>query len=183
MKNVGAWTALAAVLLGAGAGRSPAQDPGTPVEVAVDEDFAAMRGRILAFVGALVDYTNDVRVGAADLDSILDHYDSLEAIHGDGGGGELLERAFREGRYDFDVIVDDPAYAAWCRERGLEPGPFFRALASWRAVDRTWACPARCCTVTRSAPASRRSAMNVRRRSFGLDPRSPACRARFRQMR
>jgi hypothetical protein len=40
-------------------------------------------------------------------------------------------------------------------------------------------CPASCCIVARSAPASRRAEMKLRRRSCGLNAFTPARRARF----
>jgi hypothetical protein len=106
----------------------------TPVEIENDEGLAAMRSRIFAFVTALVDYTRDTRLDAPDLEAILANYASLEAIHDGGDEGDLVERAFRDGGYDFGVIVGDPSYQEWCRERGLQPEPFFRDLLRLEAL-------------------------------------------------
>jgi hypothetical protein len=110
------------------------QTGATRVEIGDDEGFAAMRSRIFAFVTALVDYTKDTHLDAPALEAVLANYGSLEAIHDGGDGDELVERAFRDGAYDFDVIVNDPAYERWCRERGLPPEGFFRGLLRLEAL-------------------------------------------------
>jgi hypothetical protein len=106
----------------------------TTVEIGDDEGFGAMRSRIFAFVTALADYTKDTRLDAPTLEAVLANYASLEAIHDGGDDGGLVERAFRDGGYDFDVIVEDPAYERWCRERDLSPEAFFRGLLRLEAL-------------------------------------------------
>jgi hypothetical protein len=126
-------TLVIATSLAGAAGARP-QSGRTPVEIEDDEGLAAMRGRIFAFVEALVEYTKDVRLGESALGDILDHYDTLGEIHEEEDGAGVVERAFREGRYDFEVIVGDPAYAEWCRGREVEPEPFFRSLLRLEAL-------------------------------------------------
>jgi hypothetical protein len=134
MKTRDLFLALVAASLVVGPAEAGPQSTGTPVEVEVDEGLAAMRGRIFAFVKALVEYTKDVHLTEPALGDILDHYDTLEQIHDGDDDGRVVERAFQDGRYDFEVIVGDPAYAEWCRERDLEPEPFFRSLLRLEAL-------------------------------------------------
>ena len=126
-------TLAIAVSLAGAAGAHP-QSGRTSVELEDEEGLAAMRGRIFAFVEALVEYTKDVRLGESALGDILDHYDTLGEIHEEEDGAGVIERAFREGRYDFEAIVGDPAYAEWCRSREVEPEPFFRSLLRLEAL-------------------------------------------------
>jgi hypothetical protein len=113
-----------------------AQAEPTPVEIEIEDDdgVEAMRSRVFAFVGALAVYTADVRVGEPELEAVLTHYGALDEIHGDDDPGEVVERAFRDGRYDFEIIVNDPSYVGWCRARDLEPEPFFRGLLRLEAL-------------------------------------------------
>lgn len=113
-----------------------AQATPTPVEIEIEDDdgIEAMRSRVFAFVTALAEYTVDVRVGEPELEAVLTHHAALEEIHGDEDPGEVVERAFRDGRYDFCVIVNDPSYVNWCRARDLEPEPFFRGLLRLEAL-------------------------------------------------
>ncbi len=113
-----------------------AQSEPAPVEIEIGDDdgVEAMRSRVFAFVTALAEYTVDVRVGEPQLEAVLTHYAALEDIHGDDDPGEVVERAFRDGRYDFGVIVNDPSYVSWCRARDLEPEPFFRGLLRLEAL-------------------------------------------------
>jgi hypothetical protein len=107
-----------------------------PATVAIenDEGLDAMRSRIFAFVKALGDYTQDIRLDAPALEKILSNYRSLDEILGGGEDGAFVERAFRDGRYDFDVIVRDPAYEGWCRDRDLRPERFFEGLLRLEAL-------------------------------------------------
>jgi hypothetical protein len=98
------------------------------------DGLAAMQQRVTAFVQALVEYTRDVRLSEAGLESVLDHYAALEDVHGEEEAQQIVERAFRGDGYDFGVVVDDPTYVAWCRERGLEPEPFFRQFLRLQAL-------------------------------------------------
>jgi hypothetical protein len=134
MKSLRWLVILTSVMLVAGPVRALSQSTGTPVEVEVDEGLAAMRGRIFAFVEALVEYTKDVHLTEPALGDILAHYDALDDIHDDDEDGRVVERAFQDGRYDFEVIVGDPAYAEWCRGRNLEPEPFVRTLLRLEAL-------------------------------------------------
>ncbi len=99
------------------------------------EGLAAMQERVSTFVEALVAYTRDLRLSEAGLESVLDHYAALEDAHGEEEAQQIVERAFRGDGYDFGVVVGDPTYVAWCRERGLEPeaffGQFLRLQALW----------------------------------------------------
>jgi hypothetical protein len=126
--------ALIAATLLTGPSGALGQTEATRVEIENDEGFAAMRSRIFAFVTALAEYTQDARLDAPALEAVLANYASLEAIHDGGDDGELVERAFRDGAYDFDVIVEDPAYENWCRDRGLQPEGFFRGLLRLEAL-------------------------------------------------
>jgi len=128
----GGLVVIAALL--AGSPYSRAQSAGTAVEIGDDDGVEAMKSRIFAFVEALTDYTADVRVREPELEAILTHYASLDGIHGEGDPGGILERAFRDGRYDFGVIVNDPFYVSWCRGRSLEPEAFFRGLLRLEAL-------------------------------------------------
>jgi hypothetical protein len=65
---------------------------------------------------------------------LLSNYRSLDEILGGGEDGAFVERAFRDGRYDFDVIVRDPAYEGWCRDRDLRPERFFEGLLRLEAL-------------------------------------------------
>ncbi len=114
--------------------RAQATPPPVEIEIEDDDGVEAMRSRVFAFVAALAEYTVDVRVGKPELEAVLTHYVALEEIHGDDDPGEVVERAFRDGRYDFGVIVNDPSYVGWCRARGLEPEPFFRGLLRLEAL-------------------------------------------------
>jgi hypothetical protein len=134
VKRNGWIVALSVVALVAGPSGALSQTAATSVEIGNDEGLAAMRSRIFAFVAALVDYTRDVRLGAPALEAILAHYEALDEIHDGEDDGGVVERAFQDGRYDFDVIVRDPAYEAWCRDRGLEPETFFRGLLRLEAL-------------------------------------------------
>jgi len=111
-----------------------AQAVETPAPAADDEGFAQMQRRIVGVVGAIIDYTRDVRLTEAGLEAVLEHHASINEIYDDGAGSRLVERAFVDGRYDFSVIVADPAYQGWCRERGLEPEGFFRELLRLQAL-------------------------------------------------
>ncbi len=133
MRNVRI-VALSFVALVAGASVALSQTETTSVEIRDDEGLAAMRSRIFAFVAALVDYTKDVRLDAPALEAILAHYKALDEIHDGEDDGGVVERAFQEGRYDFDVIVRDRDYEAWCRDRGLKPETFFRGLLRLEAL-------------------------------------------------
>lgn len=134
MVRNGCIVALSFVALVAESPGAASQDAATSVEIADDEGLAAMRSRIFAFVAALVDYTKDVRLDAPALEAILEHYSALDEIHDGEDDGRVVERAFQEGRYDFDVIVRDPAYEAWCRDRGLKPETFFTGLLRLEAL-------------------------------------------------
>jgi hypothetical protein len=134
MKTRDLFLAFVVALFVAGPTGAGPQSPGTPVEIEDEEGLAAMRGRIFAFVEALVGYTKDARLSEVALGDILDHYDALDEIHDGEDDGRVVERAFQDGRYDFEVIVGDPAYAEWCRGRGLEPEPFFRSLLRLEAL-------------------------------------------------
>jgi hypothetical protein len=134
MKSYGWLVALTSVMLVAGPSGARSQSAGTPVEIEDEEGLAAMRGRIFAFVEALVEYTKGARLSEPALGDILEHYDALDEIHDGEDDGRVVERAFQDGRYDFDVIVRDPAYAQWCRGRDLEPEPFFRNLLRLEAL-------------------------------------------------
>jgi len=126
---------LIMVLLVAGAvGPVSAQVVETPAPAADDEGFAQMQRRIVGVVEAIIDYTRDVRLDEAGLEAVLEHHASIDEIYDDGAGSRLVERAFVDGRYDFGVIVADPAYAEWCRSRGLEPEGFFRQLLRLQAL-------------------------------------------------
>lgn len=126
--------ALTLVALLAGPSGALSQTAATPVEIADDEGLSAMRSRIFAFVAALVDYTKDTRLDAPTLEAILANYRALDEIHDGGDDGGVIERAFQDGRYDFEVIVRDSAYAEWCRDRDLEPEGFFRGLLRLEAL-------------------------------------------------
>jgi hypothetical protein len=132
MKRFVSLAALTSAVLLAGAPGAFSQSAATTVEI--DEGLAAMRGRIFAFVEALVDYTKDARLSEPALEDILEHYAALDEIHEDDEDGRVVERAFQDGRYDFEVIVEDPAYVEWCRGRSLEPRPFFRNLLRLEAL-------------------------------------------------
>jgi hypothetical protein len=98
------------------------------------EGLAVMQQRVSIFVEALVEYTKDVRLSEAGLESVLDHYAALEQVHGEEEAQQIVERAFRGDAYDFGVVVGDPTYVAWCRERGLEPEAFFRQFLRLQAL-------------------------------------------------
>jgi hypothetical protein len=125
---------LSIVALVAASSRVFSQADPAAVGIESDEGLEAMRSRIFAFVKALGDYTEDVRLDAAVLERILASYHSLGEILGGGEDGAFIERAFRDGRYDFDVIVRDPAYEAWCRDRELQPERFFEGLLRLEAL-------------------------------------------------
>lgn len=132
MRTVGTFVAIAALFGGTPGLR--AQSEPSAVEIEDDDGVLAMKSRIFAFVEALTDYTADVRLGEPELEAILTHYATLEEIHEDEEPGDVVERAFRDGRYDFGVIVTDPAYVGWCETRDLEPEPFFRGLLRLEAL-------------------------------------------------
>ncbi len=134
MKTRAPFLSLVVAVFFAGASGGGPQSAGMPVEIEDEEGLAAMRGRIFAFVEALVEYTKDVRLGAPALEAVLAHYDTLDKIHDVEDDGGVVERAFLDGRYDFDVIVSDPAYDAWCGDRGLRPEGFFKSLLRLEAL-------------------------------------------------
>ena len=111
-----------------------AQAVQTPAPGAVDEGLAQMQRRIVGVVEAIIDYTRDVRLSEPGLEAVLEHHASINEIYDDGAGSRLVERAFVDGRYDFGVIVADPAYVEWCQARGLEPEGFFRELLRLQAL-------------------------------------------------
>lgn len=127
----GAIVALPLVLLAASRPVARGQEP---VLLTEGGDLAAMRQRVSTFVAALVEYTKDVRLSAAGLESVLDHYAALEQVHGEEEARQIVERAFQGDGYDFGLLVRDPTYVAWCRERGLEPEPFFRQFLRLQAL-------------------------------------------------
>jgi hypothetical protein len=127
----GAIVALPLVLLAASRPVARGQEP---VLLTEGGDLAAMRQRVSTFVAALVEYTKDVRLSAAGLQSVLDHYAALEQVHGEEEARQIVERAFQGDGYDFGLLVRDPTYVAWCRERGLEPEPFFRQFLRLQAL-------------------------------------------------
>ena len=79
------------------------------------------------FVVSAVELTDGVRLDEARLTTILQNIESLNEL-GTDEDDDLTERAFRDGRYDFGVIVKDPEYVAWCKGRGLDPLDFFKGL-------------------------------------------------------
>ncbi len=136
MKNqVGPATLALVVLLAAVPARSAlGQAVETPAPANDEEGFAAMQRRIVGVVGAIVDYTREVRLTEPGLEAVLDHHDSLGEIYDDGDGSRLVERAFVDGRYDFSAIVSDPSYVSWSRDRDLEPEGFFQQLLRLQAL-------------------------------------------------
>lgn len=96
--------------------------------------LAAMQERVGIFVEALIEYTRDVRLSETGLEQVLDHHAALEEVHGEEEATEIVEAAFRDGGYDFGVVVDDPKYVAWCRERRLEPAGFFHQFLRLQAL-------------------------------------------------
>lgn len=118
-----------------GAARVAVNEPqATRVDIDDRDGVEAMRSRIFAFVEGLTDYTAEVRVGDSDLEAILDHYAALDEMDDGEDTGGVVERAYRDGRYDFDVIVRDPTYVSWARSRDLEPEGFFRGLLRLEAL-------------------------------------------------
>jgi hypothetical protein len=126
--------ALVALLAALPASSVLGQAVETPAPANDQEGFAAMQRRIVGVVGAIVDYTRDVRLSEPGLEAVLDHHDSLGEIYDDGDGSRLVERAFVDGRYDFGAIVRDPSYVSWAQERGLEPEGFVRQLLRLQAL-------------------------------------------------
>jgi hypothetical protein len=112
---------------------SPGQAVETPAPASDEEGMEAMQRRIVGVVGALIDYTRDVRLTEPGLEAVLEHHGAIGEIH-DGDASRLVERAFVDGRYDFDAIVRDPAYVSWSQDRGLEPEGFFRELLRLQAL-------------------------------------------------
>ncbi len=84
--------------------------------------------RTTAFLEAAAAFTRDVRLNAGGLKAVLENIDSLNSLKDDEAGGELAERAYSNGRYDFDVVLSDPDYVAWCGSHGLDPRGFFQDL-------------------------------------------------------
>jgi len=103
--------------------------PGPALE---DDGFEAMQRRIVGVVAAIIDYTRDVRLSEAGIESVLAHHASLTEMYDDDS--RLVERAFVDGRYDFDRVTTDSGYQAWCRDRGLDPQAFFRDLLRLQAL-------------------------------------------------
>lgn len=97
-----------------------------PAEGRMSPEEAAQR--TTAFLKAAAAFTRDVRLNADSLQAVLDNMESLNSLKDGGEDGELAERAYSNGRYDFGVVVSDPDYTAWCRSRGLEPRGFFQDL-------------------------------------------------------
>jgi len=98
------------------------------------DGLADMQRRVSTFVAALVEYTKDVQLSESGLERVLDHYASLEQVHGEEEAQQIVERAFRGDAYDFRVVVGDPTYVAWCQERDLEPEGFFRQFLRLQAL-------------------------------------------------
>ena len=105
-----------------------------PVLLTEGDGLAAMQQRVSTFVETLVEYTKDVRLSEAGLQSVLDHYAALQQVHGEEEAKQIVESAFQGDGYDFGVVVGDPTYVAWCRERGLEPETFFRQFLRLQAL-------------------------------------------------
>lgn len=125
---------LSVLLVGALPSPSLGQAVETPAPASDEEGLAVMQRRIVGVVEAIIDYTRDVRLTEPGLEAVLEHYAALGEIHGDGDSGRLVERAFVDGRYDFDAIVSAPAYVSWSRQRDLEPEGFFHELLRLQAL-------------------------------------------------
>jgi hypothetical protein len=98
------------------------------------EGLAAMQERVATFVQALIEYTREVRLSEAGLEQVLEHHAALEEVHGEEEATKIVEGAFRDGGYDFGVVVGDPKYVTWCRDRGLEPAAFFHQFLRLQAL-------------------------------------------------
>ena len=124
MQRASRFVLIMGVLVAGAPGLVSAQAVETPALPAADEGIAEMQRRIVGVVGAIIDYTRDVRLTEAGLEAVLEHHASINEIYDDGDGSRLVERAFVDGRYDFDAIVSGPGL------RGLESraGPRARGV-------------------------------------------------------
>jgi len=93
-----------------------------------EPDLAAAEQHMTAFINAVVTFTKGVHLDEKRLQTVLANMDSLNRLDNDGNGDKLADRAFSEGRYDFNIILKDPKYAGWCKQHGLDPAPFFKDL-------------------------------------------------------
>jgi hypothetical protein len=99
------------------------------VPAATQEPSPAETGLDLgAFVKAAIDFTHGVHLNEARLQAILANMESLNQVGSDAKDEEIARRALHDGRVDFDVVVKDPEYIAWCAARGQEPRAFFKDL-------------------------------------------------------
>ncbi|MCG6963450.1 MAG: hypothetical protein LJE95_09305 [Acidobacteria bacterium] len=93
-----------------------------------EPDLAAAEQHMTAFINAVVVFTKGVHLDEKRLQNVLANMDSLNRLDNDGNGDKLADRAFSEGRYDFNIIIKDPKYAGWCKQHGLDPTSFFKDL-------------------------------------------------------
>lgn len=99
---------------------APAAAQGTPPTATAPD--------VAVFVKAAIAFTRGVYLNEARLQAILDNMESLNGVGAGDKGEEVARRALRDGQIDFDVVVKDPDYVAWCAAHGQEPRGFFRDL-------------------------------------------------------
>lgn len=93
-----------------------------------EPDLATAEQHMTAFIDAVVAFTQGVHLDEKRLQAVLANVDSLNQLDNDGNGDKLADRAFSEGRYDFNIIIKDPKYTGWCKQHGLDPKSFFKDL-------------------------------------------------------
>ncbi len=98
----------------------------SPAAAQQDPEIAEAGRRTEAFVTAMIDLTKNVRLDEASLKTVLDNMASLDQLKDENESDTLTEKAFRDGKYDASVILDDPEYVGWARSRGLDPKGFFK---------------------------------------------------------
>jgi uncharacterized phage infection (PIP) family protein YhgE len=73
-----------------------------------------------AFLTAAGAFTKDTRLTEADIQKFIALYDSFDQIDEDDDE-DLLERAYRDGKVDLNVILQDENYVRWAREHDVDP--------------------------------------------------------------
>ncbi len=100
----------------------------TAVAAQQEPDLAAAEQHMTAFIDAVIGFTKGIQLDEKRLQTVLSNMDSLNRLDNDGEGDKLADRAFREGRYNFKLIIKDPKFAGWCKQHGLDPTSFFKDL-------------------------------------------------------
>jgi hypothetical protein len=93
-----------------------------------ETDLSADEQHMTAFIDAVVGFTKGVHLDEQRLQTVLANIGSLNRLDNNGEGDKLADRAFSDGRYDFNIMIRDPKYAGWCKQHELDPKPFFKDL-------------------------------------------------------